>query len=368
MRIYTKNIRKYAKILSLAYIKGDRKTESLLLNFKDKYIYFTNFNFSGRLKFDCEAISDNSYDNILVDIPIFMALVNQYEYLELNEKLEFSYNNEKFKIPLLVVDENNYSIPNFQHKDENWTKYNLYSKSIKNIEKAMGYSSLSDYEYEGVLLKDNTIISTDRSKFFIALSDFNYNNIKLSNTILKFITTGYYQIFIPFLDKENKHKLIKGENISTNIFLFTNGSTSCIVINDEFEVICPENLQLNIPDINELEFIEKYDHETYFIFEKQTMVGLLKFFEPFLKNTKNEKISLNIINESILNLKVEEPDINGIREINLKECSVELIGKSVLVPRYLLYQALMTIEDDFIKMQIDENASAFNVIGEDNKD
>ena len=88
-----------------------------------------------------------------------------------------------------------------------------------------------------------------------------------------------------------------------------------------------------------------FDHESYFIFEKQIMLEVLKFFTPFLKDNKAEKICLSVKSNEELEISIQEAEAQGNRIIPITNCSPDLIGKSILVSKFLLYQLLENSKD-----------------------
>lgn len=345
MKIYTENLRKFAKLISQIYVRGSRLHESIYLNFEDGYLYFSHTNYSGRMKIKTDF--ENSVNNFFVDIPTFLTLVNEYPDLIITEKYEFYNGNEKFK-PAVFKKPENYETLSFNYKEENWTEYPLSEKIIINLIQAVGYiGGEKKREYHGVLLNNNNICSTDSSRFFRAYIEGQFDNIRLSREALTFIKEGY--------------------RITEKVSIFcSSDGTCCINIGDEdMEIICPKILNLKIPNLDNPEFQEKYNHKTFFIIEKQKLFDVLNFFEPFVKNEKNERLYFHIDNPNELTIEAKD-NLTGNRILPLKECNTGSQG--IWVARFLVLQAIGSIEDDFVKIQIDETAPAFNITGEKNEE
>lgn len=348
MKIYTENLKKFSRLISQTCIRGNKFTESVYIDFDNNYLYFSHPYYLGRIKIKTDPF-ENLVNNFLVDTITFFSLVTEYSFININEKYEFSNNKEKFKLITFEKPET-YEIIPFNYKESNWTEYILSEKTIINLVCAKDYmGGEKKKEYHGILLNKNIICSTDTRKIFRANIKENFNNIGLSLESLNFIREGY--------------------KITKKVSIFCNSDgTYCINIgDDDIEIIFPKMLNLKIPNLDDIKFRKKYDHPTYLIIEKQKLYDVLIFFESFVKFEKNEKLYFSIKNTNELVIEAKGY-MTGNRILPLKECSPDLVDQTIMIVRFFVLKALESIDDKYIKIQIDENAPSFNIIGNNNKE
>lgn len=353
MKIYTDNFRRFSKVIEASYAKGDRIGQSIYLNFKDSYAYFSDDNFLAKMKFEFDDENDG-ISNILVDKKMFLTLCHQYEDLTLTEDYEFYNGEEKFKIPYFL-DKQDY--PDFDY--QNFESFQLTSGILQDMRMATAYMGTYDphENYFGVAITENTIVGTDSAEVFEAKIDekdesgnqIDYPEVKINSGLVKLL-----------LLSSDTEVCYLHYNEDTEDLYFTLGD-------DNQLHIATTNTNLRIPDVTDPDFIDKYSHDTYFTIEKQAVEDVLEFFEVFVKNERNERVFIRVADENTLSVETQS-ETQGNRNVPIKECSRELIDDGIWVPRALVAKAINSINDDFIVFEVDSEAPAFNIIGEANTD
>lgn len=344
MRIFTSRVREYEKIISLLYVPGDRFQETAYLNFEDGFIYFNNPNFISRIKFESETEGD-SVENVFVDIPTFIALCKQYDHIDVSKDFIFSNGKEKFKLPHFTE---KYSVPEFNF-DECEATNELTPGVIKAIKSAVSYTGPNDpsENYAGILLDNTSVAAFNGSMLYESnvIEDTNKVDtpIKLPPYVIKFISSIqnkkinlYRKKHLLYLDLENF----------------------------ECTLIFSEVSNLKFPPISNENFIAKYNHKDHLVIEKIALIEVLQFFASFVKNVINERLYITV-NEDTIQVESKDGSV-GNRIVPIVSVSEDLIGKEIIISRPLILQSVASIEDDFIKIQYDDNAPAFNVVGKSN--
>lgn len=350
MKIKTENFRRFANPILSSYVQGHRNSENMYLNFENSCAYFSNQSFIAKLKFDFEIedVKDNNLQNILVDKKMFLALCTEYEELTLDSDYNFSYEEESFKIPYFIEDQ---SYPEFNYDD--FSSYQFNSSVLRNIRTASQYMGPYDPQenYFGVNIRKDCVIGTDSAQVFEAeLKDKKvvFPDIRLKGDIVKLVLT-ISEFEVCYLNY----------NENTDELYFTFGD------NQELDIATTQQDNLRMPDVKDQDFIDKYHHDTYFIVEKNTLLDVLDFFQVFVRNERNEKLYLNIVDEETLSIE-SQSESTGNRNISITELDNEVVGQGLWIPRALVVKAVKSIEDDFIKFEVDNEAPAFNIVGKDN--
>jgi len=330
-------------------VKGDRNGENLYLNFTDSCAYFSNESFIAKLKFgyEIEDSDDNELKNILVDKQMFLALCQEYDELILDNNYTFSYEEEQFKIPLEVE---NQDYPEFDYDD--FDSYQLSTGVLRNIRIASQYMGPFDPQenYFGVNIRGNSVVGTDSAQVFESqiAESVEFPDIRLRGDIVKLVLT---------ISENEVCYLNYNEN--TDELYFTFGDDK------ELDIATTQQDNLRMPDIEDEEFIEKYHHDTSIVVPKTELLDILDFFQVFVRNERNERLFFNIKDEAALSVE-SQSDSKGNRDVELSACSDDLIEKGFWIPRALVVKAVKSIEDDFIRFEVDMDAPAFNIVGKDN--
>lgn len=368
IKLNTENIRKYARIISQAYVKGSQFSESVYIDIENEYLYFSNTFYSGRVKINLEKSNDNEnedkIENFFVEIPSFLTLMCTYDELLIKKDKDssgyvFVNGKEKFK-PVIFKKPDSYEVISFEgiSNSTQWSELLLTEKVVEDVLAATGYASSDKKpEFNGISIKNGIISATDSCRLFISNSNSNineqissYSDINLVLDSISFIREGF--------------KLSKG-----NVCIYHNSAvkTYCVVINGgEVEIIFSESIALSIPDLKDEALKEKFEYEEYIVVEKAQLEQILLFFEAFVKNERNEKLYINVSTESELQIEAIG-NMVGNRILPIKSVSSsKVVGFNFWIARYFLLQAIMAIKDDYIKVYFNEKGPAVNVTGETN--
>jgi len=354
MIIKTKNFRTFSKIIEMFDKKGGtRVEESIYFDFEQSIVYFGNGEYSaaaegilGHLAFDFEFENDtkDDFENMWFNTRLFLTLAKQYEELYMSTDYEFYNGDEKFKIPCFS-EASDYPDVN---KDD-FEVFNIHSELIENLKTAQSYMGADDFNenFAGIQLFDNAIVASDGAAVFEAYTvDETFPDIQISANVLRVILTG-----------SEEHTCKMYHNDDTDDLYFTFGE-------DELLHIASTQIDnLRVPPIKDQDYIDKYDHDTQIVVEKQALLEILNFFEVFVKDLRNEQMYMSVLDDNILSIESKSEN-QGNRQIGLKECSTELVGAGLWFARKYLAKAVTSIKDDFIRIKIDVNEPAFNVIGE----
>lgn len=342
MKVFTKEFVDQSKMIGCFNQPGDRKFVSIYLNFNDSYAYLFDSRYEGRFKFTFEKQEDEVIDNFYVDITQFMALCSSYEYLNLSEDLEFSNEKEKFKIATFKDE-----FEPLSYDTSDCITQTLSSDLMSCLKKSLSFIGTEDFttNYNGILLEENNIVSTNGYSVFHGQFDnsFLYPKIQFPSYIIKLI--------------------LAGELGSVNLNYKENENIILSFQDDAFQVIFRETENLRLPPYNDPDYIDKYNHKENFIINKEKFVEILKFFEPFVRNIKNQRINIKFQESSIEIYTEDEVKVN--RNL-IAEVHKDLIGKELFCIRDVVLAACNNISEEFIKIQFNSEKPAINVTGKDN--
>jgi len=357
MKIKTEAFRRFSNPILSSYVKGDPDGELMYLNFEDSKAYFSSDAFMAKLNFVCEIQEpeDNDIKNIKVDKQMFLALCEQYEELILDKDHIFSYEEERFDIRPVVIS-GEIPIDDYPEFDaSNFEMYQFNSALLKNIRAATPYMGVYDPQVNrfGVKLVKRGVVGTDGVQVFEAQMGDDQEELPevcIKGELIKIIST-MAETEVCYLRYSE----------STDELYFTFGE------NEECSLATEQGRNFKIPDMEDEKFIKKFHHDTFIVLEKADLVDVLEFFSVFVKNERNERIYFNIKNETTFSVE-SQAESRGNRDLKIVECSPELIGEGFWVPRLYVLKAVRSIEDDFVVLEIDTTAPAFNAVGKNNKE
>jgi len=360
IRIFTDDFRKYNNIISQAYVKGDPKTESIYLDFVNSYAYFNYMDSIARFQFKFE-FEEGKYptidSNIFISIPAFLTLCNAYDYWDLDPvNNELSHDRVVFSIG---VTKNTYD-DLFQSseisEEKNPDKFILsQDQVILDMRAALGYmgedGNFDDSKFYHLHLKGTSIVTSDGSIIFEAKGENEFSDIAISGGGLKLLILGLSSI----VDDE----AITLYDYKTNWLILTFGE-------NQLEILTPKLLEFTSPNLDDPDFISKYHHKTSLVVKKDDITDILKFYENLVREEINERLYLIVNNKE--EITIETKDTNtGNRFVSLISCDPALLGLELCFSRNLLLQAINSIDDSNIELEIDISQPAFNVIGAENK-
>jgi len=374
MKIKSEQFRKYARLLNNAYVRGNRVTESFYLDLKNSCIYFKTDNYLGHMPFGLEKEDGENIKNLFVDIPVFMALCNEYDEITLQEKtvkgineeskeydtqieVIFSNDTEEFQIPFFreTSESEDFDIEKFNYKSkENWEQFSLSEEFMNEIKLSAFYIGPDDFmgrNLSGVSIHPDSIVSTDGSKIFESMIESSFKTA-IPNYATKLISLGV-AMNLPV-------NFCKSKNLENLMIVYGHG---------EYSLILPEITDLYSPDLKDPKFMKAFKHDTSIVIDREEFLGVLQFFEPLVRDVKNQMLMLSIKNQKTLSIETKEDTI-GNRNVDLVECSSELVNSGELwFARQDLVLGLTSILDEQIRIEINfsEEAQAFYMEGVTNK-
>lgn len=345
MKLNLTAFKKYKKIISQILVEGN---EELFLDLENQYAYFFKNNFLGRMKFEIETEEEIFTEGFYVKIKTFLPLCDHYESLILDKDLTFRFEEETFNIPVREARED---VDDFVFSEYEET-IRLTAQDCQAIVDASNFVDFANPEFFTIELNKDTITAGDQTQIFSTVNSIALpEKISFNETTIKVIRTvkGLDAIDLGIAEK----------NLYLNIG------------EGDLELEIANYLNSSLPDMQDKEFKEEYDHKTFFVFEKQEMVEILRFLSPYTSGLLNEQILLTMENEESLKIQIED-EVKIVRVIALKEISEQLIGGELWTSKHLLQKAVLQIEDEFIKIQLDSAKDpegnyirgAFNVVGE----
>ncbi len=345
MKIYTDKFRRYAKVLHSITEKGNIRFESIYFNFKDSYVYLFSSKSQARMIFLWEKTNeDEVVENFSVSLEYFLPLIFSYEYLEVNNKI-FSYKNEEFDIQSFVDEDIDLSLYD-KIKDIKTIEINTNQVFLNHFLKCMNYierdESSENASVAGIFLRKNVLLGTDKFKFYNGTFDFKVEeDINFSLDLSKIINN---------LADKNKVCIGKEEK-----FIYVN-------VNNDIDILSAINLKLDIPDIFSEKFVNLYNHETFFVVEKEKLLEVINFLGFYTKDVPNNRVQIEIGEK----LDIKVIDKNKIkRQIDIIEKSEVLNGSIFQISNIWLKLAVNDIENKYIKFQVTEDNFIINITGYD---
>jgi len=347
MTMDLQNVRKYENVISKIYTKGDRRSESIYLDFENRYIYFGFNGIYGRIRLIVTSSDNISVPNFFVDTLTFLSLAKNFDSIELTDRHEFVNGKEKFVISYFE-DVANFPSFSYSDPDSDWDSIEINPEYAQLIKFAYLNSCFDEYtdnsKYKGVRFIDNQIVGTDGIKLFRGLIDIKLPNFSIENDLL------VYLVLFP-----------KAENTK----VYTNGKKVILSLNNEIEFIAPRNNRLSIPDPMSEQFQDKWDHSTYVILDRKVFKDILYFMSAFVKESRNEKLFFKILSENEVSIETTDKNIAN-RIVPIIKSSGSIIDQGFWFTRYHAYDALVIIDSDQVKVQFDPTKPSFNITGSTN--
>jgi len=340
MIIYLDQIRKYQKFLT-SYSGADMTAfNALYLNFDDSCIDFSVGELKGRVKFKYELEEGEKSNNLVnrfLDTTKFIALANTYDKLRLDENFIFhSLSEEHDFIRIGTLQNNNFdlSLDKYNYITD-WVHVPITPKRLSILKEANKYVGKNPQQknYNGARVYADTITATDGFKFYEA--DFRLENSP-----------------VLMLHHKTLDAIILGSMISQNVEIFVHDEVSKILIDGgEVELYLYPQINLILPDTKSEKFIQKYDHLTYFEIDRSQLLSLIKFFEPFIADMKNQYFEWTIANKKLtFNHNVRSDQIS--RSIEIEFSSEELENHSFLISASLAKELISSLSSDTIRVQV----------------
>jgi len=335
MKIYSETFRKWIKVLETYQDKGDQVRESIYLNFKDSYCYFSSIDGVGKLKFYFEKeLDEEEIPNFFINTNKFLNIVSQYDEINLNSKFVFSNGKDKYKIAVLIDDElfdDTLINSNFDGKEIEFTK-----DQVAQINTASMFTNKDEQNinYRNVFIKDNYICSlTTQTPMYEAMFDSDIDISISLNTSKTINTIG---------------------TISEGCFLVssTNFSNTKILSRDrELEIIVAGSSSTEFPPNRTDNFIKSYEYNTTVEIETVKLLKALQSLRPYYNEVINAKVSF-VFNEEDMLIKVSDTQNEVEKHIEINNCNENLKSIEIFISATKVEQILSVLKEPVLTIDI----------------
>jgi hypothetical protein len=341
MKINTEVFQKHDKLINMLTNRENGVYGGLYFDFRDSYIYMNGKNgVKGRFPFAYEG--EEEAENFYLNADKFLAITEFYNELDYDVPSRiFSNGSDRFNIEK-IEDTEDYSDLYEEHQYEAFMT--VEEESYTKLKKALQYT-LNEAEinpvFRTIFLLDETLFSLKYNELF-QTSFKQEGELKLSSDAVNFIKA--LGMDCEMYTTENSLKLVQ----------------------DDIEILIPNNQSVEVPPIKEDSFKAGYEHRTFFNFQKDAMLDILDFMSIYYKDneSKNPVIKLKKISEDILEISSTTSKDSVIRTLdglttNLEDFEFEVDAEK-------LKRAIKQINDLTIKVKWSSEYFAMQVLGNTN--
>lgn len=342
MTINAKNVVKYARICER--LKDDTQPiyDSGLLDFEHETLTFGSQKGFGQIKMEVDGW-DGKQKPFFVNLNSFINVIKEFPVLELNG-FKFKHGTDsQFEISHL---EDDTRFPNFINSG-NASPVKIDSKALSAIKKCGLFVDIDGQaSLNGVFIKDGNVWGTNKNRLCEEYVD------SLANADLA----------LPRLAWETLIMDVLGEDIvidkDDSSFFISNGN--------EIKLQLAVNSSLISPDIHNVNFISKFNHDNYIILEKDIFLGVINFIQPFVLSNASQRIQL-IFGSTQLEIKSEDNGniISRKIPINEKVGNIDVDSK-IWVSTNWIKTILGVLDGKTIKLQLDLTKPAINISAVEN--
>lgn len=335
MKIYSETFRKWFKVLETYQDKGDQVRESIYLNFKDSYCYFSSSEGIGKLKFYFEKeLDEEEIPNFFINTNKFLNIISQYDEINLNNKFVFSNGKDKYKIAVLVDDDlfDDSTI----NSDFNGSEIEFTKDQVMQINAASSFTNKDEQNinYRNIFIKDKHICSlTTQTPMYEAKFDSDIKVVVSLNTSKTINTVGM---------------------ISEGCFLISSEKTSNIKIlsrDRELEIIVAGCSSDEFPPNRTQNFIDSYTYNTIAKIETVKLSKALQSLRPYYNEVINTKVSF-LFNDDDLLIKVSDTQNEIEKHVEVQECDEKLKNSEIFLSASKVEQILGVLKDPVLIMDI----------------
>lgn len=310
IRFQTEKIKKYGKTLHLSIGKMDPYSECFLLDFSNNCIQFksdeddeTGLAYYGQLDIDF----DGEHENFWVDGVTFLHICRSFDTIEIEDFVFTAVDTEeKFQLKRLDTDEfdnSGFDMYDFDFDTANKLNYNV----IATLSTALDFTSIEnnypnvyvDEAGGGIAYAGDSMIYTERK------IEWNLGSAQFSPVSIRLLTG---------LINTNEEIRIGFED--GILFVGTK----------DLNVVVGYSTSANEIDFENENFRAMFEHETSVKISKSDFIDVLKFLEPFMRDSNN-KVSINLFDGDVI-VKPEIEDYKAEKVLKGISYSDELEGKS----------------------------------------
>jgi hypothetical protein len=341
MKLQLENLKKYNRFIKGIASNVNQFYESIYMNFAEKTAYFYNETCQGRVKFDYEG---DPVTNFFVKESLFSNIININSELDY-EKNRFKIGKDIFEVPRFGDNENNieeFPKRNFDNFDGK-LNINFTSNLLSIIKRTMPIMPLHDNNkksLQGIFIRDNKLIVTDRFRFLdLTLKD-TIDNIELSHNVLKFIN------------------LLEGNE---KVDIYVKNGVYKIVIDEVLELLISSPINLSLGGSNGVEpdiksFRASIVKDYVIDLNKSDFRDGINILKVFASNISKDEVTIEINTDSmsvIINDTVNK--IYSKKDILCTKVSPELVGTSFVTCFSFITELINTFPVEKYTFAIDIN-------------
>lgn len=322
MKIFSDTFRKWIRVIETYQTKGNPIGECIYFDFKSKLAYFGSQEGVGNIQFFTEE--DEDIPNFFISINKFLNIITQYDYVYLHKDFTFTYENDKYKIPVILDDEK-FDASVFATPFQTETRVDIEKNSIELISRALSFTSKDDTNvaYRNIFIKDNMICSLTTQ-------------------------TPLYEAPIG-IDKELAlplsvaRSLIQIGTIAEGCYLLSGINSKMIVAkNEELKLIVPSNSEKEFPSNREDKFIESYINNKKLEVQYDVFSKTLQMLRPYFSDVLNAKVKF--IFDSDIEIVVQDSKNEIVKHCAYESIDPELVGKEFAISGSKIELALSVLK------------------------
>ena len=337
MTIDAKNIVKYAKICERLKDDSQPIYDSGLLDFENGTMTFGSQKGFGQIKMEVTGW-DGAQKPFFINLNSFLNVVKEFPVLELNG-FEFKHGTDNVFQIAHLEDDTRY--PDFIGSG-NASPVKIDDSALSAIKKCGLFVDVDGQaSLNGVFIKDGNVWGTNKNRLY----EEHVDSLMLADLSLPRIV---WETLI--LDVLGEDLVIAKDESS---FFISNG--------DEIKIQFAVNSALSSPDIHNHNFVNKFDHPSHIILDRDIFYGVINFIQPFVINNASQRIQF-IIGDTQLEIKSEDNGNIISRKIPILEKvgSIDIDSK-IWVSTNWIKTILSVLNGKTIKIQIDLTKPAINI-------
>jgi len=338
------NVAKYAKICEK--LKDDTQPvyDSGLLDFEHKTLTFGSQKGFGQIKIGVDGW-DGKQKPFFINLNAFLNIVKEFPVLELNG---FTFKHGTDDVFEIAHMEDEVRFPDFMDSKKA-SSVKIDSVALDAIKKCGLFVDVDGQaSLNGIFIKDGFVWGTNKNRLCEE----------------QVISLAGVDFSLPRLAWETVIMDVLGENLivdkNESFFFISNG--------DEIKIQFAVNSALSSPDIHFPAFVEKYNHASYITLDKNNLLGVINFIQPFVINNASQRVQF-IVGDNSMEIKTEDnsniisrkiPIIEKVGNPNVEGGSID-VGSKIWVSANWIKTILGVLGGKTVKIQLDLTKPAINL-------
>lgn len=331
MKIFADSFKRWVRVLEAYQEKGNPIGESLYFNFKDKNVYFGSKEGIGRVKFYTE--DDEDIGNFFISTNKFLNIITQYDFLNLDSKLVFTNNQDKYKLST-IIDDDKFDNSMFEKTFE--SSISLTKDSIEKITRSLTYTNKDEQNtnYRNIFIQDKHICSlTTPTPMYENKIDIDCDLIISINVAKTLVQVGSIAEGCSLLSSQSSRKIVSRD--------------------EELEIIVPSTSTVEFPSNRNEKFIESYSYNNILKVSTDTFSKVLSVLRPYFNSVLNAKLIIDINDD--ITIKVSDSQNEVEKHIPYLEINENLNGKQFAISGTKLETALSTLKGKELFIDLPSN-------------